>query len=160
MATLATVYNRVVGAKAETAARSNEAAAASKEFAVRAIPNEDIYLFVKDIDNARVVRQADPRARVACWRYIVSGGVTVMLLIGVLLPSAASRIAGYQVESLRQEQQKLLSEKANLELEEARLLSPERLEEIARMQHFVDPAPAKVVYLDGKTGALALNVKK
>lgn len=160
MATLATVYNRILGARIETGSIARVAMPAAEDFVLRPIPNEDIYFFVKDIDNARVVRQADPQARGAAWRLIMSGGLAVMLLIGVLLPSAAGRIAGYQLESLRQEQQKLLAERSAYELEEARLLSPERLEQIARSQMFVDPAPQKVVYLDGKSGSLAMNVKK
>jgi cell division protein FtsL len=160
MATLATVYNRFAGTKAAMTAGTNLAGVADREFALRPLPNEDIYLFVKEMDNGRVVRQADPKARVACWRFIMSGALAVTLLIGILLPSAAARIAGYQMESLRQEQKTLLTEKANLELEEARLLSPERLEEIARLQHFVDPGPRNVVYLNGKGGALAMNLKR
>ena len=159
MASLATVYNRIIGPKAASADAGNLAVAADDEFVLRSIPNEDIYFFVKEIDNARVVRQADPKARGACWRLILSGGLAVLLLIGVLLPSAAGRIAGYQIESLRQEQQRLQSEKAALEIEEARLLTPARLEEIARRQQFMDPAPRTVVYLDAK-GELAMNVKK
>ncbi len=159
MATLATVYNRFVGAKVAMAAGANIGVVADDQFALRTLPNEDIYLFVKAIDNARVIRQADPKARVACWRFIISSGVAVTLLIGILLPSAAARIAGYQLESLRQEQQSLLSAKANLELEEARLLSPERLERIAHQQNFVDPGPRTLVYLNGK-GAVAMNVQK
>src|SRR6478672_6285474 len=135
MATLATVFNRFVGAKVAMAADADYGVVADDQFALRTLPNEDIYLFVKAIDNGRVVRQADPKARVACWRFIMSSGVAVTLLIGILLPSAAARIAGYQTETLRQEQQLLLSEKANLELEEARLLSPERLEQVARQQN-------------------------
>jgi cell division protein FtsL len=160
MASLATVFNRIVGPKAASVIGENVAVAADDEFGLRALPNEDIYFFVKDIDNARVVRQADPKARGACWRMILSGGTAVLLLIGVLLPSAAGRIAGYQIESLRQEQQRLQAEKSTLEIEEARLLSPERLEEIARTQRFVDPAPRTVVYLDDKSAALAMNVKE
>lgn len=160
MASLATVYNRIVGPKAASAPAESPAVPLDEGFALRALPNEDIYLFVKDIDNARVVRQADPKARGACWRLILSGGTAVLLLIGVLLPSAAGRIAGYQIESLRQEQQHLLAEKSALEIEEARLLSPARLEQIARTQQFVDPAPRKVVYLGGgKSDGLALNVR-
>ncbi len=159
MATIATVYNRFVGAKVAVAAGADIGVVADDQFALRTLPNENIYLFVKDIDNSRVVRQADPKARLACWRFIVSSGIAVTLLIGILLPSAAARIAGYQMESLRQEQQSLVSEKANLELEEARLLSPERLEQIARQQNFVDPGPRTVVYLNGK-GAVAMNVRK
>jgi hypothetical protein len=47
-----------------------------------------------------------------------------------------------------------------LELEEAALLNPARLEELARIQQFVDPPAARVIYLDPKAGSLALNAKK
>lgn len=161
MATLATVYNRILGPRMATAVVDRRALALEHEFTLRALPSEDIYLFVKEIDNIRVVREANPQARGACWKLILSGGFAVLLLIGILLPSAAGRLAGYQLEALRQEQQKLISERSALELDEARLLSPERLEELARTQKFIDPAPQRVVYLDGgKTGALAMNGKK
>jgi hypothetical protein len=38
-------------------------------------------------------------------------------------------------------------------LKEAELLSPARMEELARDQQFVDPPPQKVVYLDGQGDA-------
>jgi cell division protein FtsL len=160
MASIATVYNRILGPRAASEAFAKSAVAKDDEFMLRSLPSEEIYFFVKDIDNGRVVRQADPQARGACWRLILSGGLAVILLIGVLLPSAAGRIAGYQIESLRQEQQRLLSDKSALEIEEARLLTPARLEEIARKQQFVDPPPETVIYLNAKGGALAMNVKK
>jgi hypothetical protein len=124
---------------------------------VRVFPNEDIYFFVKRIDNSRLVRQADPRARGDCWKMIGSAGVAAMLLIGVLLPSAYGLLAGYQIQSLRQEGQRLATEQSSLELKETELISPARMEELARLQQFIDPAPAKVVYLDA--GSLALNKK-
>ena len=40
-----------------------------------------------------------------------------------------------------------MAERASLDLEEARLLSPEKLEELAASQEFIDPAPDQVVYL-------------
>ena len=79
---------------------------------------------------------------------------------GVLLPSAYGLLAGYQIQSLRREGQRLATEQAALELSEARLLSPARMEELARVQQFVDPEPQKVVYLDSKAGALAMNKEK
>jgi hypothetical protein len=33
------------------------------------------------------------------------------------------------------------------------------MQELARQQQFVDPAPAKVLYLDGAQSALAMNGK-
>lgn len=159
MASLATVYNRFVGAKAYTEAGTRVAARRETDpYVLRDIANEDIYFFVKDINNSRVVREADPQARGACWKLIATAGLGVLLLIGVLLPSAYGLIAGYQIQTLKQEQQRLLTERAALEVDEAKLLSPRRLEELARMQSFVDPAPQRVVYLEGeKSGSLAMN---
>jgi hypothetical protein len=158
MATLATVYSRLFtpGAVRSAAAPRLEAA-----IPVRVFPNEDIYFFVKRIDNSRLVRQADPQARGDCWKMIGSAGVAAMLLIGVLLPSAYGLLAGYQIQSLKEEGRRLATEQASLELREAKLLSPARMEELARIQQFVDPEAQKVVYLDSKNGsAVAMNSRK
>ena len=155
MATLATVYNRFFARDLEgsrPASRNADAASRLRPFA-----NEDIFLFVKRIDNTRVVREADPKARGVCWKLIGSVVGAAVLLIGVLLPSAYGLLAGYQIQSLRQEGQRLATEQSSLELKETELISPARMEELARLQQFIDPAPAKVVYLDG--GSLALNKK-
>ncbi len=155
MATLATVYNRFFMRDLEgSRPASRRADAASR---LRPFANEDIFLFVKRIDNTRVVREADPKARGVCWKLIGSVVGAAVLLIGVLLPSAYGLLAGYQIQSLRQEGQRLATEQSSLELKETELISPARMEELARLQQFIDPAPAKVVYLDG--GSLALNKK-
>ena len=160
MATLATVMSRFfVSARERDQDPASDLANSAR---VRAFANEDIYFFVKHIDNTRVVREADPKARETCWKAIGSVAAAVVLLICVLLPSAYGLLAGYQIQSLRQEGQRLATEQASLELEEARLLSPARMEELARMQQFIDPAPQKVVYLDSRSGggSLALNKRK
>ena len=36
---------------------------AADDYKLRALPNEDVYFYFKKIDNARVVREADPTAR-------------------------------------------------------------------------------------------------
>jgi hypothetical protein len=161
MATLAAVYGRFFVRGAERSAAVPRGAAPTRmdsSIAIRVFPNEDIYFFVKRIDNTRLVRQADPQARGTCWKLIGSVGIAAMLLIGVLLPSAYGLLAGYQIQSLKEESKRLASEQASLELKEAKLLSPARMEELARLQQFVDPEPQKVVYLDSKNGsALAMN---
>lgn len=164
MATLATVYSRLFTTGAERRAAAwktaprNTVPGRTPSIPVRAFPNEDIYFFVKRIDNRRLVRQADPQARGECWKMIGSAGVAAMLLIGVLLPSAYGLLAGYQIQSLKEEGKRLATEQASLELQEAKLLSPARMEELARMQQFTDPEPQKVVYLDSKNRpAVAMN---
>jgi len=56
-----------------------------------------------------------------------------------------------QEETLRQERDRLMLDRTALEYQESKLLDPAHLEELAKMQQFIDPAPTKVVYLDGKT---------
>jgi hypothetical protein len=159
MATLATVYHRFIEKELRPRRAQNPAGAPAQAMApVRAFANEDIYFHVKRIDNSRLVRQADPQAREACWKMIGSVGIAATLLIGVLLPSAYGLLAGYQIQALRQEATRLEAEQSTLELREVALLSPARMEELARQQQFVDPAPAKVVYLEsGDDSAVAMN---
>ena len=148
MATLATMLDRFTTPRDSGASRprvlSNE-----DSFEVPAFPNEDVYLYVKHIDNSRVLREADPAARQICWRLIGSSFAFAVVVIALLLPTLNRLMAGYKMEALRQERQHLELDRASLELEETKLLSPSRLEELARMQRFVDPAPEAVVYLDG-----------
>ena len=118
-------------------------------FEVPRFPNEDVYLYVKHMDNSHVFREVDPAARKTCWRLIGSSFAFAVLLIGLLLPQLNRMMAGYRMEALRQERQRLELDRASLELAETKLLSPARLEELARVQRFVDPAPEAVVYLDG-----------
>jgi hypothetical protein len=126
---------------------------------VPAFANEDIYFFVKRIDNTGVVRVADPKARGTCWKLIGSSVTAAVLLVAVLLPGAYGLLAGYQIQSLRTEGQRLAAEESSLELEEAQLLSPARMEELARIQQFIDPPSQKVIYLDSKGGSYAMNKK-
>jgi hypothetical protein len=161
VATLATMYNRLFLRGFEQAAKARtEGQRATGGVALRAFPNDDIYFFVKRIDNSRVVREADPEARGTCWKLIGSVVAAVVLMICVLLPSAYSLLAGYQIQTLRQESERLSTEQSSLELAEAQLLSPARMEELARMQQFIDPPAQKVVYLENsQSGTVAMNKK-
>jgi hypothetical protein len=151
MATLAPLFDRFMVSRsvAEAPARMREH---MDEFLVRAVPNEDVFLFTKTIDNTLVVREADPAARGACWRMIGSSVAAVAVVVGLLAPSLYGLLAGYRLEALKQEEQRLETMRAALELQEAKLLSPARLQALARVQRFVDPPPQNVVYLDGKSG--------
>jgi hypothetical protein len=151
MATLATILDRFVAKSLDAGAPRARVLEEADPFEVPAFPNEDVYLYVKRINNSRVVRESDPAARTVCWRLIGSSFAVAMVVIGLLLPALYGLIAGYRMEALRQERQRLELDRASLELAEAKLLSPERLAELARMQQFVDPAPQKVVYLEGKS---------
>jgi hypothetical protein len=155
MATLADVWSRMFAHGMERAAEAARGIDSSTR--LRPFANEDILMYVKRIDNSRVVRAADPAARGRCWKLIGSVVGAAVLLIGVLLPGSYGLMAGFSIQSLRQEGQRLDADQASLELREAQLLSPARIQELAREQQFVDPPPAKVLYLDGSQGSLAMN---
>jgi hypothetical protein len=124
------------------------------------LPNEDVYFYAKRIDNSRMVREENPQARGECWSAIGAGIALAVLLISTLLPALGGILTGYQVEALKQERQRLVDERRNLELQEAALVSRERLEALAGNQALVKPLPGQVIFLEASASeSLALNVE-
>jgi hypothetical protein len=125
-------------------------------FQLRALPFEDVYFRPKKMDNSKLVREADPGAGGACWKLIGAACLMLAFLGGVLAPSVAHTVAGYKLESLRAESLKLADERRGLELQEAQLLSPDRLDRLAKGQHLVTPSASQVVHLDNPESKFAL----
>lgn len=127
------------------------------DYALRPFPMEDVFFYCKKVDNSRLVREDDPKAHGRCLSAIGAAAAIVALLTGALVPSVANTIAGYKLEALRAEERKLVDERRNLDLEEARLLSPDRLQELAQKHHLITPKAGQVFHLDGRSeGAVAL----
>ena len=127
-----------------------------EEFRLRPFPNEDVHLFVKRIDNSRVVRDYDPGSRRKCWSMIASAFAVSAFLTGLFLPSVQGLLAGYSIESLRQEKLQLEKERTALEFAETKLLTVEHLQKLAERQKFVETAmPQRFIYLDGSQDAMA-----
>jgi hypothetical protein len=137
--------------------RSKEDAGASRPlrdpYQLRPLPQEDVFFYSKKIDNSRLEREADPKARGACWSAIGAACLAVVLLASVLAPSAATTLSGYKLEALRAEERRLLSERRLLELHEAEMLNPARLEKLADSQSLVTPAAGQTVHLEPKGDA-------
>ena len=130
-------------------------------YQLRPLPGEDVYFYCKKIDNSRVVREADPAARRKCWRAVSMSFAAALFLMLLMLPDALGIMAGYQIHALQRDHDKLIQNRARLELEEAALVSPQRLEQLARELRLVDPDSAHVVYLSPRTDSvLAHNVPK
>jgi hypothetical protein len=161
MATLPTFFRRT-GTQIipQAAARPVRVQAERDPFLLRALPNDDIFFYCKKIDNFRLVREADPKARGACWSAIGAACVLLVLLTSAFFPTVATTLAGYKLEALRVEERHLLTEGRNLDLQEAELLSPARLDKLARENNLVTPLSAQVVHLDGRSdGAVAMMQK-
>ena len=126
------------------------------QYKLRALPNDDVFFFSKRIDNSRLVRQADPQTKGQCWSAIGAACVLAVLSGSVMAPKVASVIAGYKVQELRHERNDLLEQRRNLDVEEAMLLSPSRLDTLAQQQKLDRPAAGQVVHLQPRgDGAFA-----
>jgi len=147
MATLATFFKRS-DAVAVGARRVGTVRAESDPFRLRALPNDGVYFYSKRIDNSRVVRQADPAARGECWSAVGAAAVLLMLGLSIIAPHVGSVLAGYKLEALKQERQALLDQRRELDVREASLLSPERLNDLAKARNLTSPAADQVIHLD------------
>lgn len=162
MATVPQFFGRTAtAAGTEAPAVRPESAPTERDpFLLRMLPHEDVFLYCKKIDNSRLVREADPESRNQCWSAIGAACLALALLTGVLAPGAASTLAGYRIEVLRAEAHRLADERRALELQQAELLSPQRLEELAQKQNLVTPSSSQVVHLDNHSDNAVAMVKK
>jgi hypothetical protein len=152
MATLATHFRETSAKRGSRTLRAGEASgsasAQADPFRLRALPNDDIYFYSKKIDNQRLIRQADPEARGECWSAVGAAGVLLMLGVSIIAPHVGSVLAGYKLEALKQERQTLIDQKRDLEVKEAGLVSPGRLNSLARARSLTSPASDQVIHLD------------
>lgn len=156
MASLATFVNRFVGIRELTEAQP-AAWARTESPRLRPIANEDVYLFVKRIDNTAVVRAVDPVARGMRTRTVVVAFIAVLLVIAGLVPAAYGTMAGFTLQSLRQEQQRLKEQERQLDLQEQALMNPAVLKELGKSLHMSEPAAQQTEFLNGSSKAEALN---
>lgn len=115
------------------------------DFRLRALPREDILLFVKEIDQAGVVRVADGKETLA--NVGMAGGVlmTSVLVIALLLPGTYSMVVSHRIEELKQERAQLVNTLRQKRAERARLESPAQVEQWAG-EEFIAPAANAVLY--------------
>jgi hypothetical protein len=154
MATMSAFFGRTASASVARAG----ARPGTNPRRLRPLPFDDVLFFSKPIDNERLVRAADPKARGACWSAVGAAAVLLVLLSGALMPTLAGRLEGYRLEALKGEERRLLDERRTLDLQEAELLSPDRLQQVAERENLVAPRAGQVVHLDGNPadGAFAL----
>ncbi len=131
-------------------------------FQLRPLPSEDVYLYIKKIDNSRLVREADPAAFRRAVQAGAKGAGIAALLILLVMPRALEVVAGYRIHALAADHARLVNETAVVDLEEARLRSPDRLHQLARSLRLVNPDPKSVVVLNSakNESALAMNVTR
>jgi len=158
MATLDMLFRKpVLADAAEDGAAQFESMRGGTRYYLRALPNEDVYLHSKTIDNSKVVRAPQPAAK-GEWSMIAMAGVAAILFMGLMTPRVANIFAGYRLESLKQESQRLADEQRELNLVESRLNREENLAAMAARGDLRPAAPGQIVHLEPKADTkLALN---
>ena len=98
---------------------------------------------------------AGPYLEKGARRYSAVGAAGVLLMLGasIIAPHAGSVLEGYKLEALKQERQTLINERRDLEVKEAGLLSPERLNALAQARKLTSPAADQVIHLDIPTAS-------
>jgi hypothetical protein len=152
MASLGTFVNRFVGVR-ELAEAPSAVWTRTESPRLRPLANEDVYLFVKRIDNGSVVRVVDPAARRARSNTMATGFVAAMLVIAGLVPTAYNIMSGFTLQHLRADQVRLQEERARLDMAEAKLLSPDHLRALAKSLKMAEPLPQQVQTLEGPSRA-------
>lgn len=142
MTSLAGLYDWLVAGKAASRA---EGYSDAPDYRLRALPREDILLFVKEIDNDNLVPERDARDWLASLSMV--GGVLAasLLIIALLLPGGYSLLASRRMNTLQHQRELMINELRELRVREARLLSPRNVEQWAG-DRFVAPAVNHVVY--------------
>ncbi|MFN7922107.1 MAG: hypothetical protein U0Q16_18540 [Bryobacteraceae bacterium] len=117
-------------------------------YRIRPFPNEDVVFWRKiEIDNSRVVRQADPGVAEKCWRFFSIMAIFVVLVVGLLMPNAVALRNSMQKARLETRHQELLKERKLLRVREGELTRQDRLEALARQYGMQDAKPSQVVNL-------------
>ncbi len=126
------------------------------QYKLRALPNDDVYFYCKHIDNSRLVRQADPQTKGQCWSAIGAACVLAVVSGLVMTPKLGSILTGYKLQQLKHEQAVLLEERRNMDVEEASLLSPVHLDQLAQKQKLDRPQAGQTIRLQPRgNGAFA-----
>src|SRR5258705_12484258 len=124
MATLATILRKFETAGAQP---RRVGMARPNPYQLRALPNEDIFFYTKRVDNSRLVREADPRAKAECWSTIGAVCALAAVLLTSLAPTVPGITAGDQIPAPKQERPSPLRQPRGLPSEPSARSRPERL---------------------------------
>lgn len=142
MTSLAGLYDWLVAGKATSRAPGQSDA---PDYRLRALPREDILLFVKAIDNENLVEVRDTRDWFASLSMVAGVLVASVLVIALLLPGGYSLLASRRMNALETERAMLINQLRELRVREAQLLSPRNVDQWAG-DRFVAPSANTVVY--------------
>jgi cell division protein FtsL len=112
--------------------------------------------FAKHIDNSRLVKEDDPERRREVRSFTIAMIVLFSLTMVYVWQHFSAIEVGYRVEAQKTQVEQLQEKNRQLELTEAQLSDPERIDRIAKQLGMEFPQPGQVVRPDGMSGTAAV----
>ena len=108
--------------------------------------------FSKHIDNSRIVKADDPDRRKEMRSFTIAMTMFFVLTMVYVWQHFSAIEVGYRVEAQKTAVEQLQEKNRQLELTEAQLSDPGRIDKIAKQLGLDAPTPGQVVRPDGMTG--------
>ncbi len=112
--------------------------------------------FSKHIDNSRLVKEDDPERRRDVRRFTITMTLFFLLMMVYVWQHFSAIEVGYRVEAQKTQVEMLQEQNRQLELTEAQLSDPQRIDRIAKQLGMESPQPGQVVRADGMGGSSAV----
>jgi cell division protein FtsL len=108
--------------------------------------------FAKHIDNSRIVKADDPERRREMRSFTIAMTLFFLLTMVYVWQHFSAIEVGYGVEAQKTQVEQLREANRQLELSEAQLSDPGRIDHIAKQLGLEEPLPGQVVRQDGMGG--------
>lgn len=108
--------------------------------------------FAKHIDNSRIVKADDPERRREMRSFTIAMTMFFVLTMVYVWQHFSAIEVGYRVEAQKTQVELLREQNRQLELSEAQLSDPGRIDHIAKELGLDTPLPGQVVRQDGMAG--------
>jgi cell division protein FtsL len=112
--------------------------------------------FAKHIDNSRIVKADDPERRKEMRSFTIAMTMFFLLTMVYVWQHFSAIEVGYRVEAQKTQVEQLQEQNRQLELTEAQLSDPGRIDKIAKQLGLEAPQPGQVVRPDGMGSTTAV----
>ena len=130
------------------ASRATRAGLSRRSASSRPLPMEDVYFYVKELDNTNLGRRLDPADRTIWTRFVGTGLLGLMLVILTFAPRPLLRQSGYRLEKMNEKYQALAEIQDQLRVRQARLSDLRRVADLATRQGLEQTPPERFAWQD------------
>jgi len=130
------------------AGRATRAGLSRRSASSRPLPMEDVYFYVKELDNTNLQRRPDPADRAIWLRFVGVGMLGLLMMITTFAPRPLLRHSGYRLEKLNEKYQALAEIQDQLRVRQARLSDLRRVADLAGGQGLEQTPPERFAWQD------------